>query len=246
MKTEYKTSVKLITQNRYSRPGRRLKGMRGLVVHWVANPGSTPRGNQNFFENRKLGKDDFGSAHEIIGINGERLICIPETEIAYHVGSKKYTRRALSRLSSYPNDYTYGIEMCHKDWTGEFTEETLDSTVQRCADLCLKHDLDPIRDIWTHQQVVGWKECPRWFVKKPVAFQEFKERVKEIVMPKQLEKWQRELGRKAVKELSERGILNDPDKWNQEDELAKPAPTWLMLTVLARYAEEDEKNEKNN
>jgi hypothetical protein len=49
-----------------------------------------------------------------------------------------------------------------------------------------------------------------------------------------------------VKELSERGILNDPDKWNQEDELAKPAPTWLMLTVLARYAEEDEKNEKNN
>jgi hypothetical protein len=44
MKTEYETSAKLITQNRYSRPGRRLKGMRGLVVHWVANPGLTPRG----------------------------------------------------------------------------------------------------------------------------------------------------------------------------------------------------------
>ncbi len=246
MKCAYDTTLNLITQNRYSRPGRRLKGMRGLVVHWVANPGSTPAGNRNFFENRKLGKDAFGSAHEIIGIKGERLICIPETEIAYHVGSEKYTRRALSRLSSYPNNYTYGIELCHKDWTGEFTEETLDSTAHRCAELCLKYDLDPIRDIWTHQQVVGWKECPRWFVKRPLEFEKFKERVKEIVMPKKLEKWQKELGQKAVMELAKRGIINNPEEWSREEKLAEPAPNWLMLTVLARYAEEDEKNENKN
>ena len=246
MKCAYETTVNLITQNRYSRPGRLLKGMRGLVVHWVANPGSTPAGNRNFFENRKLGKNDFGSAHEIIGIQGERLICIPETEIAYHVGSKKYTRRALSRLSSYPNDYTYGIEMCHRDWTGEFTEETLDSAAHRCAELCLKYDLDPIRDIWTHQQVVGWKECPRWFVKNPVEFEKFKERVRGIVMLERLEKWQKELGQKAVKELAARGIINNPEEWSKEEKLAEPAPTWLMLTVLARYAEEDEKNENEN
>ena len=56
---------------------------------------------------------------------------------------------------------------------------------------CLKYDLDPIRDIWTHQQVVGWKECPRWFVKRPLEFEKFKKLVKEIVMPRKLEKWQK-------------------------------------------------------
>jgi N-acetylmuramoyl-L-alanine amidase len=246
MKVEYKTAVDLLPHNRYSRPGRLLKGMRGIVVHWVANPGSTPSGNRSYFETRKYGNKGFGSAHEIIGLSGERLVCIPEKEMAYHAGSKKYTRAALTKLSSYPNDYTYGIEMCHKDWTGEFTDATLDSAAYRCAEICIKYDLDPLQDIWTHHGIVGWKDCPRWFVQHPDAFEKFKEQVEEIVMSEKLEKWQRDLGRKAVKELAARGILNDPDKWSEEEELAKPAPTWLMLVVMARYAEEDDKNEKNN
>jgi len=246
MKCEYSVETKLLSMNRYSRPGRKLKTVRAIVVHWVANPGSTPAGNRNYFERRKKGKDGFGSAHEIIGISGERLVCIPEDEMAYHVGSKKYTKRALVKLSSYPNDCTYGIEMCHKDWTGEFTEETLDSAAHRCAELCLKHDLDPHTDIWTHQQVVGWKECPRWFVKHPVEFEKFKDRVEEVVMGRKLEEWQVKLGKNAVKELAKRGIINNPEEWSKEEKLAEPAPNWLMLTVLARYALEDEKNENKN
>jgi N-acetylmuramoyl-L-alanine amidase CwlA len=246
MKCVFKTERKLLSINRYSRPGRLLKGMRGIVVHWVANPGSTPAGNRNYFENRKSGDEGFGSAHEIIGIAGERLVCIPEKELAYHVGSKKYTKKALAKLSSYPNNYTYGIEMCHRGWTGEFSEATLDSAAHRCAELCLKRDLDPLQDIWTNQQVVGWKDCPRWFVKNPKEFEKFKEKVEEIMMGKKLEKWQIELGQKAVKELAGRNVLNNPEQWLKEEKLAEPAPTWLMLVVLARYAKEDDKNENKN
>jgi N-acetylmuramoyl-L-alanine amidase CwlA len=43
----------LLTKNQFSRPGTLLKGVRGVVLHWVANPKSTAEGNRNYFENLK-------------------------------------------------------------------------------------------------------------------------------------------------------------------------------------------------
>jgi N-acetylmuramoyl-L-alanine amidase len=48
-----------------------------------------------------------------------------ENEIGYHVGAQKYTDRALRELSTYPNNCTIGIELCHTNWEGEFTDKTI-------------------------------------------------------------------------------------------------------------------------
>ena len=54
-----------LTPNKYSRPQRPLQSVNGVVIHWVANPKTSAMMNRNYFENRKYGKTNFGSAHYI-------------------------------------------------------------------------------------------------------------------------------------------------------------------------------------
>lgn len=105
-------------------------------------------------------------------MDGGIVQCIPLSELAYHVGADKYTPFALHRFGDYPNNCTIGIELCHLDWRGEFTEATLDSAACLCAGLCDKYDLEPTQDITTHNAITG-KDCPRWFVQHPEALKEF-------------------------------------------------------------------------
>jgi N-acetylmuramoyl-L-alanine amidase len=44
---------KLLTVNPFSRPGKKLSGVKALVIHWVANAGSTAAQNRNYFESLK-------------------------------------------------------------------------------------------------------------------------------------------------------------------------------------------------
>ena len=173
-----------LTINKWSRPGNKMKAVKGIVVHWVANPMTKAKQNRDFFESRKDGLKNFGSAHEIIDLNGDILVCLPSNEWAYHVGSSKpYMKDALTRLSDYPNNCTYGIECTHTEWSGKMTDATYETLVKRCADLCIKWKLDPLRDIWLHKEVVGWKDCHRWFVDHPAEWALFKQRVKDRVSP---------------------------------------------------------------
>ena len=167
-----------LTPNRWSRPQRQLIGTRGIVVHWVANPNTSALANRNYFESRKAGLRGFGSSHEIIGLKGEIIRCVPESEMAYHVGAKRYTKQALDNLSTYPNDCTYGIELCHVDWDGRMTRQTLLALLERLAVLCDRWQLDPLKDLYLHQEIVGWKDCPRWWVEHPEDWQAFKGLVK--------------------------------------------------------------------
>jgi N-acetylmuramoyl-L-alanine amidase len=164
----------LLTPNEYSRPQRKLREVRGIVMHWVANPMTTPGQNREFFEQRRHGQNGYGSAHYIIGTAGQILQVIPDTEMAYHVGSKEYTEYARAKFGDYPNDCTLGIELCHKDWSGEFSRQTLRSAAQLAAYLCTEYDLDPAEDITTHRRIVGWKDCPLWWVQNPEKFCAFK------------------------------------------------------------------------
>jgi N-acetylmuramoyl-L-alanine amidase len=168
----------LLTVNPFSRPGKKLSGIKGIVIHWVANAGSTARQNRNYFENLKSQSLNdaaarYASAHFIVGIEGEVIQCIPTEEMAYHVGAKKYTPEALSRLGHYPNNCTIGIELCHPGDEGSFTPDTLSAARELCALLCIQSDLDPLNDIWTHYAITG-KLCPRWFVAHPDRFEDFK------------------------------------------------------------------------
>jgi N-acetylmuramoyl-L-alanine amidase len=168
----------LLTVNPFSRPGKTLSGKKRIVLHWVSNPKTTARQNQNYFESLKeqdINNPDarFASAHFIVGIGGEVVQCVPVEEMAYHVGAKTYKPDAVRKFGHYPNNCTLGIELCHPEWDGRFTVETLNSVAELCALLCVQTDLNPVRDIWRHYDVTG-KDCPKWFIENPEKFDDFK------------------------------------------------------------------------
>lgn len=159
-----------LTVNPYSRPGKKLKGVHGIAIHWTANPGTTAKQNRNFFEMRKDGEHGWGSTHYIVGLRGEVLRMIPDDEWAYHVGGKKYTESALENLGSYPNNCTIGIEMCVGE-DGKHPEDTVYSTGCMVAVLCHVYELG-VHNVWRHWDVTE-KICPRYFVETPGAFVNF-------------------------------------------------------------------------
>ena len=174
--------VVYLTPNPYSRPRRPLRKVRGIVIHWVANPGTSALFNREYFELRKNGKHKYGSAHYIIGLGGEIAQCVPFTEMAYHAGpTAKTTPWAKEKFGAMPNNCTIGIELCHVDWAGRFTPATLDSAIELCAGLADHFDLEPLEDITTHyavaKKVTVVGPCPRWFVDHPDEFGQFKQDV---------------------------------------------------------------------
>jgi N-acetylmuramoyl-L-alanine amidase len=176
----------LLTPNPYSRPQRPIK-IKGIVWHWVANPNSSAKGNRNFFENRKSGKSGYGSAHYIIDLNGSVIRCLNDNEMGYHVGSNTYTRDALNKLGSYPNGTTIGIECTHIDWDGNMTDETRKALIELTAQLAKKYDLTA-DNIWLHQEVVGWKDCHRFYVNNLAEFEKDKNAVAKILDGKPVSK----------------------------------------------------------
>ncbi len=149
--------VQLLTPNSYSRPQKKLGKVKGIVVHYTANPGTTAQQNRDYFEGLKDSKTTYASSHFIIGIDGEIIQCIPSSEIAY--------------ASNERNEDTLSIECCHKDETGEFSRETYDSLVHLVAWMCGKFDLTT-RDIIRHYDVTG-KKCPLYYVEHQDAWEQF-------------------------------------------------------------------------
>jgi N-acetylmuramoyl-L-alanine amidase len=169
---------KLLTVNPFSRPGKKLFPVKGVVIHWVENPGTSALQNRNYFEglrtqNLKDPKVVFASAHFVVGLQGEIIQCLPLNEMAYHVGAKVYTPKAISRLGHYPNNCTIGIELCHPGWNGKFTSETWMSAVKLTACLLKQFELESVTGIWTHNEIT-LKDCPKYFVEYPEAFERFK------------------------------------------------------------------------
>jgi N-acetylmuramoyl-L-alanine amidase len=164
-----------LTKNKYSRPGVMLKSVKGIVIHWVANPSTSAQANRNYFENLKNqvppNDDRYASAHYIIGLHGEVIQCVHDTELCYHVGANKYTSAALQRLSSYPNNCTIGIELCHPDAMGRFTVETLQSCRELVSFLLAGYGLKKT-DLWRHYDITG-KICPKYFVENQSEWEAF-------------------------------------------------------------------------
>lgn len=164
---------------KYVRPGTLREGTLAIVMHWTGKAQQGPTGVWRFWVTRK----DYGSAHYVVGNDGSIIEAIPQGEVAYHVGSKTYTELAKRRFGSgtpgthSPNWFTIGIEMCHIDWEGTFTEDCLESASELAASLCKAYDLKPCRDIITHNMVVGWKKCPLKWVKSPVELELFRMQV---------------------------------------------------------------------
>ena len=175
-----------LTKNEYSRPGKKLQKVLAIVIHWTANPGANAKENRDFFESKKTGMSGYGSAHYIIDQNGIIIAAVPENEVAYHCGSsdkdpasgKVYTDEARRRFGKYasenssPNLCTIGVELCPKDADGNFTNATINTAVELCADICRRYEL-PAQAITTHHDVVGWKDCPKLWTEKPYLLTAF-------------------------------------------------------------------------
>ncbi|MEY8390234.1 peptidoglycan recognition family protein [Lachnospiraceae bacterium 45-W7] len=157
--------VDLLTPNPYSRPQMALEEVKGIVVHYTANPGTTAAQNRSYFEGLKDMQKTKASSHFVVGIEGEIVQCIPSSEISY--------------ASNDRNADTLSIECCHKDETGQFTQETYDSLVELTAWLCGKFNL-PVENVIRHYDVTG-KECPIYYVENEDAWERFKEDVQKYL-----------------------------------------------------------------
>lgn len=151
--------VELLTVNEYSRPGSELPEVKGIVIHYTANPGTTAEQNRNYFEGLAESGETHASSHFIIGLSGEIVQCIPCNEIAY--------------ASNERNEDTVSIECCIPDETGKFGDETYQSLVHLAAWLMGRYDLTA-DDIIRHYDVTG-KNCPKYYVENEGEWTKFKE-----------------------------------------------------------------------
>ena len=146
--------VQLIGLIGTARSGRKLEAVRGIVVHYVGNPGTSAQANRNYFAN--VGTQV--CSHFVIGLTGEVIQCVPLDE--------------RSAASNERNRDTISIEVCHPDESGKFTEESYTSLVSLTAWLCTEFDLT-VDDVIRHHDVTG-KMCPLYFVEHEDAWLVFK------------------------------------------------------------------------
>lgn len=139
----------LLTPNPMSRPGISMGTVKGCVIHYVGNPGSTALANRNYFENLKNQQTTYASSHYIIGLQGEIIFCVPENEVAYH--------------ASNANSNYIGIECCHPDSSGKFNDKTRASLVELGADILKRYGVNTLK---RHYDITG-KFCPLYYVNNP-------------------------------------------------------------------------------
>lgn len=230
--------------NEFSRPGIKLKGVKGIVLHYTASPGASAENIAKYFgrlaqQNPKDNVPDrYASAHFAVD-DDSIVMAIPENEMAYHVGSKTYTNAALKYLGSYPNNCTIGIEMCI-DKNGNITPATFKNTVDLTVYLCKKYNLNE-NNLWTHKGVVGWKDCPLPWIKNPSEFERFKKAVADGLRPVPVQPKKEELkvdpktkeaAIKSIDYLAKKGMLNNPEDWKKKVEEA--LPVWAYMIMEAR------------
>lgn len=148
----------LLTPNEFSRPQLELRQVNGVVVHYVANPGTSAKDNRNYFEGLKDSGATYASSNYIVGLKGEIIQCVPLDEMAY--------------CSNERNEDTVSIECCHPDETGQFNDNTYQSLVHLIAWLCGRYNLTMDKVI-RHYDVTG-KNCPKYFVEHEEAWTKFR------------------------------------------------------------------------
>jgi N-acetylmuramoyl-L-alanine amidase CwlA len=168
----------LVVVNKYSRPAYKLLSVKGIVIHWTANPGGTDTGHKTFFDGSDGGGGRYAGCHFFVDKDSATLI-IPLDEVAYHANDMACRIPKLKATASFykngnANLTTIGIEMCvEKD--GTIHPDTISRTVQLTSHLCSFYKLKT-DDIYRHYDVTG-KNCPAPWVANGQLFVDFKNRV---------------------------------------------------------------------
>lgn len=154
-----------LDKNPYSRSGIALRKVKGVVIHYVENPGSTAKENRDYFNNLQNTHLTKASSHYIVGLDGEVIQCIPQSEISY--------------ASNNRNKDTISIECCHPKKNGKFNDKTYNSAVRLTAWICKTYGLSS-QNVIRHYDVTG-KMCPRYYVKHEQAWKDFCNKVQECL-----------------------------------------------------------------
>lgn len=167
---------KYIGINKYTRPGMKLHSVKGIIIHWTANPGATALNHYNYFNNGGGGR--YASAQIFID-SKDSLAIIPLNEVAYAANETGKSKVAkfngnYGYTNGNANGCTISVEMCvEKDGTISKTVEA--RTVQVVAELCDKYGLTE-KDVYRHYDITN-KSCPTPFIGN-VRFALFKSKVK--------------------------------------------------------------------
>lgn len=145
----------------HNRPKKKLVRLKGIVMHWTANTarGATAIANWNYFNTCTRAC----SSHYIADDKGV-VQCIPDDEVAYHVGAQSYTKigQAIKEGIYSPNFFLIGIEMCvNSDGNWDMTYR---NSVELTARLLVKHDMT-IKDLYRHFDITG-KDCPKMMIEE--------------------------------------------------------------------------------
>lgn len=169
----------LLRQSQWCRPGTPMGKVKAVVMHYVGNPATTAEFNRRYWDTLD---DTYASAHYVVDAK-EIVRAVPENEVAYHAGPhKSATPWALGHFDGdQANLHSIGIELCHPDSTGRFTQIVLARARLLVAYLCIQYDLDPLTEIITHNMVTG-KDCPRYWVAHPEELEKFRKSVEAITL----------------------------------------------------------------
>jgi N-acetylmuramoyl-L-alanine amidase CwlA len=175
-----KITQNFLTPSRFTRPQIKLQKITAVAVHYTGDPGATAQNEHDYFESLKNQKTAilngaevlvvngvkttntarYASSHFVVGLNGEIIQLIPESEWAY--------------CTNQANSYSLSIETCHPDSTGKFTAASEKSLIELAASLCKKYGLNPLSGgVIRHFDVTG-KQCPLYYVAHPTAWEAFK------------------------------------------------------------------------
>lgn len=205
--------IKDMLLTNHNRPKKKIIKLKGIVIHYTGNykKGADAKANRNYFN----GTNDAVSAHYIVD-DKSIIRCVPDNEIAYHVGAKKYTsigekiQEVINGVRYSPNYFLIGIEMCVNndgDW-----KKTYQNTVELAAYLLQKYKLT-VLDLYRHYDITG-KICPAMMINE-ADWNVFREAVK-----KKMDRPVLRIGSKGeeVRELQENLIKlgYDLGKWGAD------------------------------
>ncbi|KRT94033.1 N-acetylmuramoyl-L-alanine amidase [Bacillus licheniformis] len=161
--------------NKYTRPGLKLSGVKGIVMHWTATPGASALNERNYFNGTCIADKRYASAHYFVDRKEVQLI-IPENEVAYHAHDQN--RCYVSFLKPNANTKAIGVEMCVEK-NGQIHSETIQNAAEVVADLCRRYGLSTDK-IVRHYDVTN-KSCPAPWVRDSSQLSAFRKKVDSIL-----------------------------------------------------------------
>jgi N-acetylmuramoyl-L-alanine amidase len=153
-----------------------------IVLHYPQWAGASAERVRDYFDSVK---SRHASSQYVIGIQGEVLELMPPDEVAWHCGSESYTTYMQKQYAKWttnepqrtPNWISVGIEVCHAEPDGQWSDAAVDSSVALVRMLMDKYDLEPTQ-VLRHYDVTG-KVCPAYYVVHPDKWARYRATLRE-------------------------------------------------------------------